>query len=74
MAKSIEHMHLNSNARQTSALYIMQEGKRVLNALYTLCNNSSGSNVTSHLEHMIKLRSQTLYFSPDYEKHAKLFF
>ena len=44
----------------------MCEGKRVSNALYTLCNKSWESNVTSRLAHMTKPRSQTLDFSPDY--------
>ena len=41
----------------------MREEKRVSNALYTLCNMSSESNVTSCLAHVTKPRSQTLDFS-----------
>ena len=40
----------------------MRDGKRVLNTLYTLCNKSSESNMTSRLVHVTKSRSQTLDF------------
>ena len=40
----------------------MHEGKKVLNALYTLCNKSSESNVTSRLAHVTKPNSQVLDF------------
>ena len=48
--------------------FIMRKGKRVSNALYTLCNKSLESNVTSRLVHVTKPRCQTLNFSPDYAK------
>ena len=41
----------------------MCAGRRVLNALYTLCKKSSESNMTSHLAHVTKTTSQTLFFS-----------
>ena len=40
----------------------MHKGKRVLNVLYTLCNKSSESNVTSCLAHVTKPSSQVLDF------------
>ena len=45
--------------------FIMWEGRRVSNALYTLYNMSSESNMTSRLAHVTKPRSSTIDFSPD---------
>ena len=36
--------------------FILREGKRVSNVLYTLCNKSLESNVMSHLAHETKPR------------------
>ena len=46
----------------------MRKGKRVLNALHTLCSKSSESNVASRLVHVTKPRCSTLGFSLGYEK------
>ena len=48
--------------------FITCDGKRVSNSLYTLCNKSSESNVTSRLAHVTKPVCKTLGFSPDYAK------
>ena len=48
--------------------FIMHAGRRVSNALYTLCKKSSESNVTSRLAHVTRTSNQTLCLSPDYEK------
>ena len=49
--------------------FIMGEGKGVSNVLYTLCNNSSESNMTSCLVHVTKpVKVLNTQFSSDYEK------
>ena len=54
------HVHVIALSQE----FIMHKGKRVSNALYTRCNKSLESNVTSRLAHVTKLRSQILDFPP----------